>query len=79
MQARMNLFKICVNTNKFLHWLYVSDTSVHAGREGGFFKGLSMRVAEKHYEAFRHSSSHCEITQHDVTVHSAAQQVALGF
>lgn len=28
---------------------------------------------------FCHSSSHREITQHNVTVHGAAQQVALGF
>lgn len=46
-----------------------------------FFSCVSVNVcvAQKHYGAFRHSSSHRTITQHDVTVHSAAQQVALGF
>lgn len=35
--------------------------------------------AAKHDGAFCHRSSPGGITQHDVTVHSAAQQVVLGF
>lgn len=40
---------------------------------------MNVWAAEDRHGAICHCSSHHGITQHDVTVHSAAQQVALGF
>lgn len=54
------------------------ESCIYEIRKRGFFF-LYLCGAAKHDGAFCHRSSPGGITQHDVTVHSAAQQVALGF